>query len=248
MNPARLMTVIALLAVLGLSACTRIQVHDTPAAGLPNGSLTAVNDDNRWWSIAFDMGWDRESPPDWYLDTLLADQVCAPALAAHRDAIGLWRFHRRAAHDAAGHRFSLLVYTDAGTAAALFSRLRGDPVLRWLESDEHVAGVSLEALPPATPPPIAHGSDTNWPSEIQASWPWYIMGVSRTWLGLVDEVRAQTPLTDTSTGGMLDYYRDVNDRVTVLWRDFGQHVYLHHLNAVFGYEPLVIRETNLKRF
>jgi hypothetical protein len=40
----------------------------------------------------------------------------------------------------------------------------------------------------------------------------------------------------------------VNDRVSALWRGHGQHVYLHHLNALFGYAPLVIRETNLKRF
>jgi hypothetical protein len=42
--------------------------------------------------------------------------------------------------------------------------------------------------------------------------------------------------------------RGVDERVTTLWRDHGQHVYLHHLNALFGYQPLVIRETNLKRF
>ena len=29
---------------------------------------------------------------------------------------------------------------------------------------------------------------------------------------------------------------------------FSSHVYPHHLNALFGYAPLMIRESNLRRF
>ena len=118
----------------------------------------------------------------------------------------------------------------------------------WLESEHRIASVALEKLEPSRPPPIANSSDANWPAEIQASWPWYIMGVSQTWLSLIDQVRAEQPLEETSGDALLDYYGEVNARVTALWRDYGQHVYLHHLNALFGYAPLVIRETNLKRF
>jgi hypothetical protein len=97
-------------------------------------------------------------------------------------------------------------------------------------------------------PTIADTSDAAWPPEIQASWPWFIMGVSQTWLSLIKQVTAEQPIQEPSPEALLDYYASVNDRVTALWRDYGQHAYLHHLNALFGYEPLVIRETNLKRF
>jgi hypothetical protein len=74
------------------------------------------------------------------------------------------------------------------------------------------------------------------------------MGVSQTWLSLIRQVTAEQPLDNTSPEALLDYYRSVNDRVSALWRVHGQHAYLHHLNALFGYELLIIRETNLKRF
>ena len=239
---------LALALVLALSACTRVVTVRTPMEDLPAASLDTAGDENAWWSIAFIMDWDREQEPDWHLDALLADQVSAPALADRRTHVGLWRFHRRAAYDGTGHQFSLLVYTDEQTADGLYGHVRENSVLRWLESDERIDSVTLTRMRAPEPPSITDSSDVAWPPEIQASWPWYIMGVSQTWLSLIDQVKAETPFEDSSTSALLDYYRTVNDRVSALWRMHGQHVYLHHLNALFGYAPLVIRETNLKRF
>jgi hypothetical protein len=67
-------------------------------------------------------------------------------------------------------------------------------------------------------------------------------------LSLIRESTVENPIEEPSTDTLLDYYRTVDGRVSALWRDYGQHVYLHHLNALFGYQPLVIKETNLKRF
>ena len=240
--------ILALAFVLALSACTRVVTVRAPMEDLPTASLDATGDGEAWWSIAFIMDWDRQEEPAWHLDTLLADQICAPALAESRSHVRLWRFHRRAGHDKTGHRFSLLVYTDEQTADDLYGRVRENSVLRWLESDERVTSVTLTRMHAPEPPSIAGSSDSAWPPEIQASWPWYIMGVSQTWLSLIDQVKAEDPFEDTSTAALLDYYATVNDRVSALWRNHGQHVYLHHLNALFGYAPLVIRETNLKRF
>jgi hypothetical protein len=33
-----------------------------------------------------------------------------------------------------------------------------------------------------------------------------------------------------------------------LWRGNAQHAWLHHLNALFGYQPVLIREQRLMRF
>ncbi len=237
-----------LIVLLTLSACTRMVAVRTPATDVAAGSTVVAPDGNDWWSITFRVNWDTEQTPNWHMDALLADQVCAPALAELGPQISLWRFHRRAADDKVGHRLSLLVYTDASTADRLYGHIRSASMLQWLESAQRVEHVSMEAVERQELPPIARTSDAAWPPEIQASWPWFIMGVSQTWLSLIREVTIERPLTASSPDELLEYYRGVNNDVTALWRDHGQHVYLHHLNALFGYQPLVIRETNLKRF
>ena len=113
-----LIGIVLIAVLLTLSACTRVVTVRVPATDLSSGSAAIIEAEaaDAWWSIAFRMRWDPEQTPDWYLDALLADQVCAPALAEFDPPISLWRFHRRAADDEAGHRFSLLVYTDPLTA------------------------------------------------------------------------------------------------------------------------------------
>ena len=243
------LTAIALLAMLlSLSACTRVVTVRAPANDLPPGPMTATGNEDGWWRIAIRMRWDPDQTPDWYLDALLADQVYAPALSDAGSAISLWRFHRRAVDDEAGHRFSLLAYTNAVSADILYKQIRETSVLQWLESDGQIASVTMSKVDRPELRSIARTSDAAWPPEIQASWPWFIMGVSQTWLSLIREVAAEQPLAEPSPAMLLDYYRGIDERVTTLWRDNGQHVYLHHLNALFGYQPLIIRETTLKHF
>ena len=240
--------VMLLAALVMLSACTRVVTVHTPGTEMPTGSMSTADSETVWWSIVFRMRWDPEQTPDWYMDALLADQICAPALEDFGPQINLWRFHRRAADDVAGHQLNLLVYTDPLTAEALFARIRATSTLQWLETDGRIVTVAKTRVERPELPPVSHTSDAGWPPEIQASWPWFIMGVSQTWLSLIQQVTAREPFDDSSPGALLDYYQTVNEQVTVLWRDYGQHAYLHHLNALFGYQPLIIQETNLKRF
>ena len=183
------------------------------------------------------------------MDTLLAARVCAPALSVNAQAIRLWRFHRRAAPDAAGHRFALLIYSNRDTARALFDQMAHNPMLKEAQVAGLVTSLTINEVNQPPRPPIAQTSDNNWPDAIQVSWPWFIMGVSQTWLKLIEAVSASEPHQhDDNFPLLLDRYQTINERVTTLWREQGQHAYLHHLNALFGYQPLVIRETNLKRF
>ena len=239
---------VLLAAVLMLSACSRVVVVNSPADDIPPGSMDASGAENAWWSIAFRLRRDPDEEPEWHLDALLADQVCAPALSGLEPQISLWRFHRRAAQDEIGHRFSLRIYTDPVTADIVYRRVREASVVQWLESSDRIVSLEMRRMHRPKLAPIARSSDTTWPPEIRNSWPWFIMGVSQTWLSLIRQVTAEQPLDDTSPEALLDYYRSVNDRVSALWRVHGQHAYLHHLNALFGYELLIIRETNLKRF
>jgi hypothetical protein len=45
-------------------------------------------------------------------------------------------------------------------------------------------------------------------------------------------------LRSGSTPRKLDRYTEVLRRIDALWRDHGGHVFLHHLNALFGYAPV----------
>ena len=92
-------------------------------------------------------------------------------------------------------------------------------------------------------------SDSDWPIEIQRSWPYYIMGASQTWLMLVQELSAENVLAGTvDYNELLLHYEEVNQRMNTLWRENGQHAYFHHLSALFGYQPLVIRTSELQTF
>ena len=92
-------------------------------------------------------------------------------------------------------------------------------------------------------------SDKNWPPEIQRSWPYFIMGASQTWLMLVQEIsREQALAGNVDYHQLLEHYRIVDSKLNVQWRDYGQHAYLHHLNAVFGYQPVRIRSSEFKSF
>jgi hypothetical protein len=40
----------------------------------------------------------------------------------------------------------------------------------------------------------------------------------------------------------------VDEVVEEMWRQEGSHAFLHHLNAIFGYEPVVVYERRLMNF
>ena len=85
-------------------------------------------------------------------------------------------------------------------------------------------------------------SSHHWSPALQRNWPSYIMGVSTLWLGLIDDFIADVSTGDDDVFALLEEYREVDSRITTVWRDEGQHAFLHHLSAVFGYEPLLIRK------
>ena len=240
---------VVLLALMTmLSACTRVVVVDTPMEALPKATIASGDAGEGWWDIEFKMSWVEDEEPDWFIDTLIADQVCAPAIAAHADFIALWRFHRRAYPDDIGHRFTLRVFADQLSVEQVLKDIEGSSVLHWLETDGWVESVKMVQRPRLDDPPVARASGVRWSPEIKASWPWFIMGVSQAWLSMIMEVSKEQGFEGTSKWALLDHYREVNERVSVQWQQFGQDAYLHHLSGIFGYVPLVIRGEYLKRF
>ena len=203
-----------------------------------------------WWSARFRMYWPPEEEPFWHTDLLIAHKIVAPVLLQYKDRIYLWRFHRRATRDRAGHQFSFIFYASAQTAYQVFETLRSNALSSEMAYTGRVIEEVYDNPDRITKPRIKDTSDPSWPSLIQKSWPYYIKGVSQMWLNLITETVADMPTPDAplSLDEYEELYKEVNATVTSLWENNGRHAFLHHLNALFGYKPFVFYEKRMLKF
>ena len=241
------MTIIILL-VATLTGCASLgqspkhEVKPVAPEELPAG--------NGWWRVRFKMNWPPDTEPIWHMDLYLAHQVIMPLLDENKHEIHLWRFHRRAKRDGAGRQFTFWFYSTPRTAQHIFGSLQSNPII----IDNLAAGI-LDDVVYDNPakikrPNIEDTSDPKWPDSIQNTWPYYITGVSRMWLNLVAEI-ADKDLEDDPPASQEEidaFYRQVEESVTELWQNKGRHAFMHHLNAVFGYEPLIYHEKRFMNF
>jgi len=203
-----------------------------------------------WWYARFRMVWKPRRKPRWFLDPLIAHRVLQPVVTDFSAQIPLWRFHRRAARDAAGHQFSFIFYATPETARAVFDRIAQDPTLQLLYDGHLLAAVVFDDPDNPERPAVADTSDRNWSVPVQKSWPYFAMGASQTWLDLIDRLCQASPQASKKSDAvqLTDYYRRISGEVDRTWQTEGRHAYLHHLNAIFGYVPLIFRETRYLNF
>ena len=238
------------IASLLLSACTSTVTTRSPgtfeaAAIDPAPELGNL----AWWQLRFKLSWPPGEAPDFSEHLLLAEQVLLPLLMEHQQSFPLWRFHRRAGRDTSGHQFSLIFLTDDNTAAEIGRSIDGDDLLAWLKQRKMLEKTSLKRRGAEELARLEETSDRNWPMDIQRSWPWFIMGASASWLTQVQQISQRGGLPDSATYSQLhEHYRKVNSEMNAQWRDFGQHAYFHHLSALYGYQPVKIRSSELKTF
>jgi len=193
-----------------------------------------------WHQLRFKWSWPEGRRPDWSLDPLIADLVLSDLISRHQDSLPLWRFHRRAARSPAGHQFSFIFYTTPDTAREIRQSSAGHAVTRRLLNEGVLEKVYLTT--PGNPSEVPATSDANWPKTIQSTWPMFIMGVSQTWLGLVEIHAGDTAELEKDLDQAMARYRKVNDELNELWFDNAQHAFFHHLSGVFGYHPVRIHK------
>jgi hypothetical protein len=228
----------ASLVMLAATACSSMRGSGKPpSAGfaIPVTAATAY-----WWAYRFQIDWPADEPADMAVDLLLAHAVVKPALAQFAPRLSYWRFHRRATRDQTGHQFSFLFYGDRPTAEALYAALDASPVLTRVQEQGLVTRIVKNDLHNPLRPGIADTSDPHWSPMLQRQWPAYIMGVSLMWLGLIEEAVAELPAALREGDDRLAAYRQAEARVSRLWYEEGQHAFLHHLSAVFGYRELLV--------
>jgi hypothetical protein len=203
-----------------------------------------------WWYARFQMNWPEKPKPDLYLDTMLAHKIILPVLNKNRKNIYLWRFHRRAARDNAGHQFSFIFYASRPAARKIYRAITADPFLEQLKQAGIIKQNTFDETGTVVKPGIEYTSDPNWSIPIQKSWPYFIMGTSQTWLDLIVQ-HAENKAGENPPSSLQEiqiFYQQIDKSITASWQEEGRHAFLHHLNAIFGYEPVIVYERRLMKF
>lgn len=198
-----------------------------------------------WYSFQFKFEFEQNTPPKWWLDILVIDTVVRDVMEKHKNDIGLWRFHRRADHDTSGHKLTLFCYTTEEVSIAIDEIARCHKSIVILKENSLLfdyttgnSGSSVEGT-----------SDPRWSIEVKKAWPYYIMGISQLILDLIDRIKnQQDPLDDGAGIDVIKrYYASINNRVIAIWQNEGGHAFLHHLNAMFGYTPILMQPADGKQ-
>jgi hypothetical protein len=231
-----------LIMVILLSACApqKNQLPPPTVTTIPIETSDHIGDMS-WWACRFKISWDSDVPVDWAVDLLLAHAVVKPVLKEHAKNLFRWRFHRRAVRDKVGHQFSFLFYADSGVASKVMEEIKQSDILQKALEEKVVEKTIFSDPAKPVHPQIEAMSDPHWSLTLQRNWPSYIMGVCALWLGLIDDQMANVTTQNLNVSGLLESYRQADTAITSMWRKEGQHAFLHHLNAIFGYEPLLIR-------
>lgn len=227
----RLFLLMAML--ISLNACTSWPRQKSAEAEKP----VEVASVKKWFYAQFRIPQIKDKGPQWEVDAMLAGEIIQPVLEKYRTNIALWRFHRRAGQDKHGHVFSFIFYTDTNSAKRIYQAIEDQATFSLIKKHniEWLGKRDLEQTNKKTD--IAATSDTTWPENLQNSWPPFIMGVSDTWLALVVDLEAQQD-SDLST---LKRYANTQKEITMLWQKQAKHAFFHHINAIFAYQPLMMR-------
>lgn len=229
---------VAVVMTLGLWGCaTPVPVEDDSAVteqievetgALPNGE--------GWWYARFHIDWPEGEAIRWYMGTLIGGEVIAPIFDDYYRDVYVWRIHRRASRDGHGHVFSFIFYSTPQGAQRIYNAIEDHALVQSLLESGQLTQVAVDDVTRITRPNIEDTSDDHWPESVQKTWPAMIMGTSRMWLDLVSELAAEESAHDRLEAK----YRKVQESVTAVWREQGQHAILHHINAVYAYQPLLI--------
>ena len=225
-----------LLLMSCLMACSTLPTQIEP--DIKSEPLPIISSVNGWRTVRFQIRWQLDQEPEWYIDTMLAGEIIAPVLASNAaKQLRFWRVHRRAKHDPTGHAFSFIFYTHNKNASDIYNAISGNPSLAQWQREGRIVNIQYDDLTHNQQPNIEDTSDKSWPLEIQKTWPSFMMGSSRMWLDLIAEIKVTNPQKKDS---LEHYYQEIQQQITLLWQENGQHAWLHHLNALYGYSPLAI--------
>jgi len=229
--------VCALLLLMFLSACTTTlqpQIMEDPhVLQVKPGQHTLMG----WYAIRFSIPWAKETEPKWYVGTLIAGEVISPFLMQSQQNIVFWRMHRRAVQDKTGHVFSFIFYSSQADAVLIYQHFKSNKILTKLRHQQLLSEISYDPLYNNSQTKIADTSDPAWPEKMRSSWPFFMMGVSQMWLEQIRAFKKET----LSELDIKQRYITIQNKLTDLWQQQGKHALVHHINALYAYQPLLVR-------
>jgi hypothetical protein len=224
--------------LLIITACSTLPPSPEKNTIKPENNLVTIQ--KAWWAARFTIKWPiKNKEPDWYIGAFIANEIVSPTLEQFKQKISLWRFHRRAARDKAGHQLSFLFYTTPETARHIYAHIKSNQMLTNLKQANLIIRDGYDNPKKLKKPNIEDTSDKSWSISVQKAWPYFIMGASQLWLELIKQT--QNNQKSLTMAQKIAHYKQVTKLIRELWKKEGKHAFLHHLNAIFGYAPLTIR-------
>ena len=150
----------------------------------------------------------------------------------------MWRFHRIYV-DGIQHNFTLKLYCSSSLVTRkFFPAVKRHPLVKTLYNFDMLKGLLVARSDSYD---IKDDHDSTWPMPIKEIWPYYIHGVSRAWLTMVqsyyqkalvsEEIKDPTELDFWSK---IDLYGLVADAIEEDWGRHAKHAMFHHANLLFG--------------
>lgn len=192
-----------------------------------------------WFSYQFRFKMQDDANPLWWLDLFVVDTIVRDVLEQYRDECHLWRFHRRAMHDASGHKLSFLCRTANDISESIHEVASSHATTRFLKEKSLLLDYTKEECGSD----VEATSDSSWSHEVKKAWPFFIMGVSEMILELITQIKGQhgNLASENDLSSIENYYQSINERFTAIWRNEASHAFLHHFNAMFGYAPVFVQ-------
>ena len=119
----------------------------------------------------------------------------------------------------------------------IYQHFKNNKVLTKLHRQQLLSEVSYDPLYNNRQTKIADTSDPTWPEKIRSSWPFFMMGASQMWLGQIRAFKQETP----DELEIKQRYITIQNNLTDIWQQQGQHALMHHLNALYAYQPVLVR-------
>ena len=226
-----------ILLSLMLSACTTVMQDPVLEQQQPQvAELNSSRSEKGWYAVRFSIPWEQGVAPEWYIGTLIAGEIISPFLGQSLQKIICWRIHRRAVHDKTGHVFSFIFYSSQTDAAMIYQLFQNNKLLVKLHQ-QLLVKVAYDSLYNNSQTTIADTSDTIWPEKIRSTWPFFMMGASQMWLEQIRAFKKET----LNEPEMKQRYLIIQSKITDLWQQQGKHALLHHLSALYAYQPVLVR-------
>lgn len=199
---------------------------------------------NKWYGFNFRITRPENEEPRTWIDIFIIDKIIREVICKKKVDIQLWRIHRRWKNDGSGHEFTLDCFTKEQTANSIEKLIRESEPFKILQENSLLAD-DLNKVPNGKNiHDIADDESTiAWPEELKRSWPYYINGCCKMFLDLIELLRnsSHTDVEEKGISKLESFYTEINNRLIKVWQEHGSHAFFHHINAIFGYEPLLAK-------